>query len=796
MLVQNIKLVFRNHIRQFRTTILNVFGLSLGMALFIILMLYFLNEYNYDIHHKRINEIYRVYEKYSGEDQLSSSLAMPLPNILADDFEEIDKVGSFWGIETEVRLKNNARIASLCYSVEPDVFSMFDFHFLYGSPSTALSDPSTVVITEDFSRKLFGDSLAIGNTVNIDEHIFTVSGVIETQPDNSLFKFDMLVSDRLRTIVFPDWEKRWWHGAVYTFFIPKSAELLPVIQKKLSEIPEKYYPSWLDKNVKYFARPMKRSHLYNEVPYDMKPTVSITYLYTLLAIAFSILLIACTNYINLAKAQSLTRKKSVAISKIHGAKSSSQFFQQLTDSIIVAFVSLGFALILTEQLLPLFTKLTGVELHFEYGNIFMLLGLFVFGITIGTFSGLYPSYRLATVKPYQASSGKFLSHDKKVILQKGSIALQFTVTIILIISVLEIIKQSVFMKNYDVGFNRKNLLVIPVGNSDNYSARYSEALLFRDEVNKYSHQYGYSIGALTENIPGYYFQNYFKIIPDGFTDKDDIRIISTAVDENFLKVYGIKMIQGRFFSREYPSDNVAFIINNAAMKKFGWDDVTGKYIRLSHEGEAYPVVGVMKDIVISSLHNEKEPLLYRFGRHNNFPGFITFRINEKNKEEIVRFLNEKWNNLFPEYSFYYFSVEDKYLEHYKNDAILTKIILVFCLIAVILSCLGLYSYVSHETIKRTKEIGIRKVNGSNTTEIMLLLFKDFVKWVFLAFVIACPIAYYFMHRWLQNFAARTGLSWWVFAAAGVLALSVALLTVSWQSWQAASKNPVKALRYE
>ena len=796
MLIHKIKLSFRNHLRQFRTTILNILGLSVGMAMFIVLVLYFLNEYTYDEYNHNIDNIYRVYERYSGEENVQPNVAMPIPNVLINDFEEVDKVVSFWGSRAEIIRPNKEKINAAFYSVEPEVFEMFDFQLLQGDVSTALNDPKSVVVTEDFAHKLFGDSMAIGKSINIDKFSFIVTGILEDLPKNSMFSFDMLISTHVRTKVFPDWEQRWWHGGVNTFFIPKNKELLPDIDKKLAGIPDKYYPNWLNKDVTYFARPMKKSHLYNDVIADMKPTVSTTYLYILITIALSILLIACINYVNLATVQSLSKNKIAAINKVHGAKTFSLLTQQIWDSVIITIISLGFALIITEQLLPIFTKLTGVQLQYDFKDFWVLAGLFGFSICIGILSGLYPGIKLSAVKGYQASSGNLLKQDRKVFFQRGSITLQYVITIILIISIFGIIKQSSFMLNHDVGFNRRNLLAIFVGQSDNYLVKYDEAKLFRDEVQKYSSRFNYSIGTITENVPGFYFQNSFKVIPEGFDKADGIRMTSTAVDENFINVYSVKMTEGRFFSNEYPTDRTAFIINETAMRMFGWESADGKLIQLEHEGENFPVVGVMNDIIMSSLHEENGPVLYRFGQHNNFPAFITFRLDEDRRAETIKFLKKTWEGLFPDYTFSSFFVEDKYIEHYENEKILVKIVLVFSLIAITLSCLGLYSFMSYEIFKRTKEIGIRKTNGAKTREIMFLFSKDFTKWVAVAIVIACPVAYYFMNKWLQNFAYRTSLSWWIFASAGVIALLVALLTVSWQSWRAASRNPVESLRYE
>ena len=673
---------------------------------------------------------------------------------------------------------------------------MFDFKFLRGNPKTALEDPGSAVITRTFARKLFGDSVAVGKTIVFDNFVFTVSGILEKLPENSIFDFDMLVSYNLRTKIFPNWDQRWWHGGVYTFFIPQNPELLPAIQKKLSEIPDKYYPEWLDKDVDYIARPMKKSHLYNWVRGDMKSTVSPAYLYILLTIAMTILALACINYINFATVYSTRRRKSIGINKIYGAQPRSLFIQQITESVLFSTISFGFALIISEQLLPLFAKITGKQFNFDYSNLSLLSGIILFSFIVGILSGLYPGIVFSRKKPVEAFLLKSHGKIERTLLHKSSVIIQFLISLILIIAATCILKQTSFMKNYNVGFDKNNLYAIYLDDLGTDSVKYENAKLYRQEVEKFAGQYGFSNGTITENIPGFYYQNSFEIVPDGFTKENSIRITSTAIDENFLKVYGIKMTEGRFFSWDYPTDYDAFIINETALKMFGWDNITGKYINLVYDSKKYPVIGVMKDIHISSLQNNLGPVLFRFGEHNNFPGFLTIRMAKDKKQETVRFLEKTWEKLFPDVTFSGFFVKDKYLDNYKSEDKLIRIILIFTLLAIILSCLGLFSLVSYETMNRTKEIGIRKVNGAGTGKIMLMLSKDFTKWVLVAFIIACLVGYFAMNKWLQNFAYKTDLSWWIFALAGLLTYLIALLTASWQSWRAASRNPVEALRYE
>jgi putative ABC transport system permease protein len=398
-----------------------------------------------------------------------------------------------------------------------------------------------------------------------------------------------------------------------------------------------------------------------------------------------------------------------------------------------------------------------------------------------------PGLIFAKVKPVQALKKGVFRLKNPAILRGGFIIFQFGLTIALIISQLFIYKQIVEMKNADLGFDNNNLTAIRVNSIEaNYQEKYRNAKLYKAELEKYGAEFGISRGTISENVPGHYFQNSFVVNPiDAVIDECVVK--STAVDEDYLKVYKIQMAEGRFFSEDFNTDSHAFIINETAMRKF---------IKLEHGGNPQPVVGVMKDIVISTLKNPNAPMIFRYGQHNNFPGYLTFRINPEMREPAIKFMEKTWANMFPVAPFDYLDVKETYYKNYESEKVLAQIITIFSLFALALSMLGLLGMISFTSEMRTKEIGIRKVNGARISEILTMLNRDFIKWVAIAFVIATPIAYYAMTKWLENFAYKTELSWWIFALAGLLALGIALLTVSWQSWKAATRNPVEALRYE
>ena len=329
----------------------------------------------------------------------------------------------------------------------------------------------------------------------------------------------------------------------------------------------------------------------------------------------------------------------------------------------------------------------------------------------------------------------------------------------------------------------------------NRADKFNKAKVYSSELEKQGASYGISTGSVTEDIPGFYFENSFTVNPVDASIGECL-VISTAVDQNFTNVFGVDVVAGRFFSDQYGTENEAFIINETAMKQFGWKNIDGKFLKLSFEDSKCPVIGVMKDIHPTTLKEPIPPMIYRYGLQNNFPAYITFRILPQYENQTIALMKKTWEAIFPDTPFTYLNVKETYYKNYIEEQRLSKIIGIFALLAVSLSLLGLLGLITFYSERRIKEIGIRKINGARVSEILAMLNKDFIKWIIIAFVIACPVAGYSINKWLQTFAYKTDISWWIFVLAGIIVLAIALLTVSWQSWRAATRNPVEALRYE
>ena len=562
----------------------------------------------------------------------------------------------------------------------------------------------------------------------------------------------------------------------------------------LMEIPSRYYPDFLKGRSTYFTAPFYKSHFNTLL--TGQPAVSYTYIILLGCISFIILLIACVNYVNLTLARAFKLNIDAGIRRIMGASSRHIISLQIWLSLLNVFVAILLAVPLSSLLMPLFERLAERQLTGQENNIFVWMFTTGISFIVAIISGLIPGVSFSKVIPARIikSKNSFIRINKGA--HNGLLVFQFSLTIILIIAQFFIVRQITFMKSADLGYNNENLLAVSLGNVQmNRVDKFNKAKVYNSETEKQGASYGLSTGSITEDIPGFYFENSFTVNPVDAAI-DECLVISTAVDQNFTNVFGVNVVAGRFFSDQYGNDNEAFIINETALKQFGWKDLDGKFLKLSFEASKYPVIGVMKDIHPTTLKEPIPPMIYRYGLQNNFPAYITFRILPQYENQTIALMKKNWEAIFPDTPFTYLNVKETYYKNYIEEQRLSKIIGIFALLAVSLSLLGLFGLITFYSERRIKEIGIRKINGARISEILTMLNKDFLKWIAIAFLIACPFAWFAVHKWLESFAYKTTLSWWIFFLAGLMVSGIALLTISWQSWRAATRNPVEALRYE
>ncbi len=782
-----------------RFTILNMLSLSLGLSLVVMMVMLINYELSYDSFHPNRDEILQVIQHDLKSDELSTSCPLPLPSVLLEEFPEVEHAtGISKMISPNAAISWNDREYSgfTGASVDKDFLTIFGYELLAVNRDDILEAPDQILVSERFARTVFGDEEPLGQVVSLRDHPLTVSGIFMDVHDNSSVKFDLLLSEKARAFIRSDYKTAWWNGGMQTYVILQSTSMTDAFETHLQEIPARHYPDFLKGRSTFMTRPFKGSHFDTSVlDYD-SPPIPRSYLFILASITFITLLIACINYINLSTAQSVRRNIDSGIRQIMGARSGQIIRLHVWIAFLVVIGGLAIALTICILAMPLIESLTQRPVGGQFSDPVVWIILAATVLVTGLITGYLPGRSFVRVEPVQLVRTKGSTGTRTRSYRDGMIIFQFTLTITLIIVQLFIFKQVSYMKNADLGFDNENLLAIHVNGIDDSDGKaYSQVGLFKEEVEQYMAQYGFSRGTVTENIPGYYYQNSFVLVP---TDAviDECLVVSTAVDEYFHEVYGMEMVEGRYFSPEYSTDQTAFIINETAFEMLGWESIDGKFMKYHHEGQAFPVVGVMKDIHTTTLREPMKPMVYRFGDHNNFPGFLTFRISPEQGKETIAFFEAHWQEMFEELPFNHFNVRERYYENYEEEKRFSRIIGSFTMIAILLSMLGLFGLVSFLAEQRHKEIGIRKVNGAGSGEILLMMNRIFLKWVGIAFLLSCPIAWYAVRAWLQEFAYRTSINPVVFLVAGLLAMIITLITVSWQSWRAAARNPVDSLRYE
>ena len=800
--MEQIKYFFRTSIcnllfrRKF--TVTNLIGLSIGLMVSLLILLYVRYETSFENFNPNAKNIYRIVEKNTQDGTVGEATPLALSDVLKNDFPEVDKVIGLMKTYKAVKVGENKFEDLKGAIVEKDFFDFFNIPLTEGNSTTIFKDPYEVVVTSKLAEKLFGDVNPIGKTMEYENHIFTVSGLVNEIPKNSILNFEFFLSDKFRYVSYPDLNDRWYEFGLHTFVTFKKDIIPDGFEQNLARIEDKYYPDFMKNRFTYEVIAFKGSHLNTNIQNDLVPAVSQFYLWILFGIATGILLIAGLNFVNISIATSSKRNIETGIRKVNGASSSALIYSFFAETAFLTIISLVLAFGGLYFATPAFESLTGKTILVDLGDPVLWLGVAGFCFLTIVLSGIYPAVVLSKPTPAKVLLRNKMESSNKLTFQKSFTMFQFALTIALAIILFAIFKQVRFMQNHETGFNRRNLLAIPAYSLGSYGPeRLNNANLFTRELEKYQSQYGFGKASVTEFVPGFGFRNLFQVYPDENADVQGIEMLSCDVDENFADVFGMHLKQGRFFSKDLATDySNSVVINQAALKKLGWKSIEGKTVGLISKDNKKHVVGVINDINVKSLQYHVQPMIYQFGRHHNFPGYITLRLNQNQRAEAMAFIMSKWEELFPEVPFTYESVEEKYRSAYGEEIRLAKITGTFSVLAMILSLFGIFALSTLQFEKRTKEIGIRKVNGAKVSEILTMLNKDFIKWVAIAFVIATPIAYYAMNKWLENFAYKTTLSWWIFALAGLLALGIALLTVSWQSWRAATRNPVEALRYE
>ena len=779
-----LKITLRNIKRYSTHSILNIGGLAIGMTCAILILLWVENEWSYDRHFEHADDIYRVIERNKtpgGEVSLFAPTLSAVAPALKSEYPEIVRYSRI--IHTPLTLKKGDEfVEETVVAVDKDFFRMFDVGFIRGDVNTALNDPHNIVITEETAHKYFGNEDAIGKTLPSRGFLVTVTGVVKSFPQNSHIQFNILVPTQLLMgfgAKINDWEDR---GRSYSYVELEKGTDSKIVDKKVRNFIQNHKKG---SESEILLQNIKKIHLYSsrKYNYDISGNGDITYVMILGLIAVFILVIACINFMNLSTAQSVRRAREIGVRKVAGANRRKIILQFLGESLLIALIAIVIAMILVGLLLPGYNTLIGRQLVVDYYRSGLYIGLITMVLFCGLLAGSYPSFYLSSLKPLDTMRGVIQRNPGTIKFRTVLVVFQFSLSILLIISTLIIGNQLSYMQNKKLGFNKDNIgyFMFPIRPGDPKLEALKKELCNNPDI--VSVTKGQSPVNLEFTSGGYNWA--------GKKAGDDVLFHHLDTDEDYMKTFQLELSSGRFFSSEFPTDKTAVLINEKAVEVMGLKNPVGDVLTAPW-GAKLTIVGVLKDFHIQSLHYKIEPLMMQKGESNNF----YIKMKPDHIPATVESINQTFKSFNPGLPMDFHFLDDDFDKLYRTELQMSKIFGYFSLLAIIISCLGLIGLSLFVTELRTKEIGIRKVNGAKSLEIFSLISKEYIVWVLLSILIATPVAWFAMHKWLENFAYKTNLSWWIFVLSGLLALGIALFTVSWQSWKAATRNPVEALRYE
>jgi putative ABC transport system permease protein len=779
--------IFRKH-KGF--SLINTAGLAIGISCCILILQYIRHEFSFDKFHENSKYIYRIIQHQEGNIYQGVDVFNSLPAILApsirEDFPEDAKVTRVKNYERQVRYKDKQFYEKFFLYVEPEFLEMFSFPIIKGDSKTALKEPYTVMITREMVKKYFGEEEPVNKIININnEQDYRIAGILENVPDNSHLKFDFLASFSTLLGIWGQNQLTSWQNSSVSTYLQLAKNSNP--QKFNSQLKKYNTVGYGGHPASFDLQPLNDIHLGKKIAFDLPGKGDLRYIYLYSAITLFILLIACFNYMNLSIARSFTRGKEIGIRKVVGAKSKSIIFQFLGESLVFSFSALVLALILVRLALPIFNFLTDRNIKFDLFTdiifIFCLIGL---GVFVALISGIYPALFLSSFKPFIVLKGQTESISKSTSsVRNVLIIVQFAISICLIICALIINHQLHYIKNTKLGLDNDSIITIPMTNKKMWK-RYNT---FKNELSQQSKILDITA---SKSLPTE-IDNTVQIKLGGQNQGKTLRVWVDWVDFNFIDFYKMKIVLGRNFIKDSLQDlQNAYIVNETAAKAIGLENPVGKKFGIGRTGGQ--IIGVVEDFHFAPLHSKIEPLALQLDSNNL--KVLSVRINSLDISNTLTFIQNKWKKIFPDFPFVFSFLDRRIESMYKVERKLGQSFNYFTLIAILLSCLGLLGLAFYMAEKKTKEIGIRKVLGATVPNILLLLTKEFTKFVFLANIIAWPVAYYFMNKWLQNFAYRINIGLGIFPASGMIALVIALLTVSYQSLKAATANPVDSLRYE
>jgi len=804
MLGSYIKIAFRNIRRHKAYSFINIAGLAIGMACCIILIIYVHSELSFDRYHDKAGRIFRLcVTGNTGGTQFtwgeSNAVAAP---VLKQDYAEVENAVRFGGMPTaSVKYKDSIFYENNIHFADDSVFDVFTWPLIKGNSDTALSVPYSIVLTEDMAHRYFGQEDPMGKILKFNNRKdFTVTGVMKNIPQNSHFLFDALCSFKTLYVqgktVSPIL-RNWLDFNFWTYLLLEENFDYKELENKFPALLEKHAGKFMKargSKERFFLQPLQDIYLR---PLGISASRPITYVYIFSAVALFVLIIACINFMNLSTARSANRAREVGMRKVLGAERQKLIGQFLGEFLIYSLLSLFFAILIVEMTSPFLSSLTGRQLSLDIVAMPWIVPGFI-GLTLftGLLAGSYPAFFLAAFQPVNVLKGNLIKGGSNYNLRRILVIGQFIVSITLIIGTALIINQLNFMKTKDLGFEKANVVVLPI--MDESPQRVFQA--FNEELKSHPNILHTSSSSI---IPGNYPPLNSKL-PEGFTRSQTQAMDDLNVDAGFIPAVGIKLAAGRNFSEGRKADErQAVIINETAVKRYGWENPLGKtIITSSPDGSSKPVsktvIGVVKDFHLAPLSQIIRPLFMGNSPNHKFLPFryLSIAIEPKNVDNTLTLIEDKWKEIFPEKPFSYTFLDESFNRQFRSVERSRAIFIYFTFLAIFIACLGLFGIAAFSAEQRTKEIGIRKVLGSTSVGIVYLLSKELMLHVLLANIVAWPLTYFMLHRWLQNFPYRTDINLIIFLLASGLVIMVGLTTVSFQAVKAALTNPVEALHYE
>lgn len=806
-----LKIALRNITRRKAYSAITVSGLAIGMACCILILVHVLTELSYDRYHENASRIYRLGANLTlgGTPNAIASTNAPPARVLPDEYPEVLTAARVQPVpKVPVRFDDVQFFEERILFADATIFDVFSFRMVRGNPELALGDPYSIVITEGVAEKYFGEEDPIGRVLKINnQENYSVTGIIRDVPANSHFVFDMLCS--YETLYSRDRETlESWSSSFrnYTYLLLHESADYQELEAKFPALVEKYVGDEFESfgaSVAYFLQPLTKIHLHSNLRHELAPNSDISYVYIYSAVAFSILLIACFNFMNLATALASARALEIAVRKVLGADRRELIKQFLSESLLISLVSLAIALSLVHLALPRIGNLLAADsiakaegvaamaersFSIDYFSTPWFIPAFLgLAILVAVGAGTYPALFLASFHPARIMSGGWKIGSGAVNFSRVLVALQLIIAVVLIISTGTVLRQLSFMQDIKLGFEKDNVVILPILDEKVRGSLPS----IKEELRR--HPGVISVGA-SSHVPGQR-PSGGAYAPEGYPEGQTEMMDWMAVDADYAKTLGMTVVAGRCFSADFPADPAeSVMINEAAARKFGWEDPIGKTIRPASVEEKRTVVGVVGDFHFSSPHRVIGPL---FITNNLEPVRSLFvRVVSEDLPGTIDFLRRKWSDIDPDRPFQYSFLDVSYDQQYEAEENLSRLLACFAGLAIFVSCLGLSGMVSFLVSRRTREIGIRKVLGSSVGGIVLLLNRELLILCFVSFLVACPIAYFVMLKWIGLFPYRTDLNPLLFVGAGFLMLMIALATASIQSIKAAMANPIHALRGE